>query len=95
MPKGIYIRTEKHLEILRKVNKSRVGFKHSEETKKRIGEKNRGKIQTPKHKLKNSISHNKEFKDCCKQTKHRKIELEYGKPKYCEVCKKTDEKKYV
>ena len=39
MPKGIYIRTEKHKKIISEVNKKRTGiFKHSEETKIKMRE---------------------------------------------------------
>ena len=44
MPVGVYKRTEKHLEILKKARSCRNNTKHSEDTKKKIGDANRNQI---------------------------------------------------
>lgn len=79
--------------------KSLIGRKLTEAHKKKIGlrslgNKNTlGRKQSPEEKEKRAKSM---FKgdDICKRMKHTRIEKKYGTPSYCEICKKTDKKKY-
>ena len=82
MPSGIYKRTKKHCKIISECHKGLVpwnkGLKLPELGKKIIGASN------PYWKGDNiGIAR-----------LHRRVEILYGKPKYCEICKKIDKKAY-
>ena len=81
----------------------------TEEHKKKIGLANKGKIITEEHKRKISKTLTgkpqpwnegknhfnwKGNKNLGYQSKHNRIRLKYGEPNYCEICGKTDKKKY-
>ncbi len=54
MARGVYVRTEEHI---RKWLDSRKEYRHSQETKKKISEANKGRIFTEEHKKKISENH--------------------------------------
>jgi len=82
MPSGIYERTEYHKKIIRDSHKNQIpwnkGIKQPELGLKRLGKNN------PNWKG-NNVKIGRI---------HRRIELKYGKPRYCEHCKRTDKKLY-
>lgn len=60
------------------------GYKHTKEAKMKIGKASIGK-QEKSRAWKESVG---------KIAIHRRIEVRYGKQNYCEICKRTDKKKY-
>lgn len=59
------------------------GSKHTEQWKKQLSEHNEG-----------SNNANWRGDKICKYQKHERIEKQLGVPKYCEICKRSDKKKY-
>jgi len=64
-------------------------------SKAKIGNKNHlGCRNSEEVILKMKKAHTKKYSEVNRWTKHRKIEQKLGKPKYCEICKRTDRKRY-
>lgn len=77
--------TKEHREKLRR---AKLGRKLSEEHKRKIGESTRKWISQREH------HPNYQGDNVGINRIHRRIEAKLGKPKYCEICKKTDRKRY-
>lgn len=104
MPSGVYIRTQYHIDILRKNNSGMLGKKHSQETRKKIGKANsislKGRKLSDSHRKNIGLSVTEEKSSSWKgneagySTKHAWIRKKLGTPKECENCGITDKHMY-
>lgn len=87
-------------ETKEKIMKANLGKKHSEETKRKMSETHKkfdyrvGVVMSDKTKEKLRQVNLKNDDEIGIGAIHGRIEYKYGKPKYCEICKKTNKKKY-
>jgi hypothetical protein len=78
-------------ETKEKMRKATLGFKHSEETKKRLSIINKGRVN---HSNRDENNYAWKGDKATYSSKHKWITRKLGSPKYCEICKRTDQKKY-
>ena len=78
--------TEEHIE---KWKESRKSYEHSKETKNKISESNKGKINSPEHRLKNSIATKEYWDNLTEEEFERRRKIQNCKPYYdCWIEKK-------
>lgn len=88
MPTGVYIRTKEQKE---KIRQSMIGKNTRKKTKKE--RENMSKARKGLY-MREESSQWKGDKIETKNAVHWRVEAKYGKPNYCEICKRTDKKKY-
>lgn len=70
------------------------GFKHSKETIEKIRAASTGRKKSEDERRKISAANYKGDNLETRSAIHKRVEQMYGKPRYCEICKRTDKKMY-